>query len=309
MGTAIRESGTTTGSASHDDDRERAWVGDPVQRYLSEIRRHTVLTRDEETDLARKYRATGDRGIELRLVNSNLRLVVKIALEYQSSRLGLLDLIQEGNVGLIHGVRKFDPDKNIRLASYAQWWIRAYILKYLMDNYKLVKVGTTQAQRKLFYNLKREKERLLRQGLVPTPTLLARSLSVREQDVTEMEARLTGRENSLDSPITDGEKGTLGDFIPSEEPSADERMGLAQSSERVRGHLDDFATTLAGRDVDIWRRRMVAEKPETLQEIGDSFGVSRERARQLEARIVRRLTKYLGDKLEPGERMELRVAP
>ena len=281
--------------------REAAYVADPVQRYLAEIRRHEVLTRDEESSLASYYVETGDEQAELRLVNSNLRLVVKIALEYQSSRLLLLDLIQEGNVGLIHAVRKFDPDKKIRLASYAQWWIRAYILKYLMDNYKLVKVGTTQAQRKLFYNLKREKERLSRQGLVATPSLLARSLAVRERDVIEMSTRLAGRESSLDAPLQDGERGTLSDMLAADVASIDDALAVRQESDTMRLHLDGFAATLQGRDVDIWHRRMVAEKPQTLQEIGDLFGVSRERARQLEARIMRRLSKYLGERVkQPG---------
>lgn len=292
-------------ATARNDQRERAFVNDPVQRYLSEIRRYPVLSREDEYELAVQYRdRDGDPDLELRLVNSNLRLVVKLALEYQSSRVGLLDLIQEGNVGLIHAVRKFDPEKNIRLASYAQWWIRAYILKYLMDNYKLVKVGTTQAQRKLFYNLKREKDRLLRQGLVPSPSLLARALAVREQDVVEMEARLSGRETSLDAPLQDGERGTLGDLIPTEDRPADDALARAQFSHDIRRHLDEFATTLEGRDVDIWRRRMVAEQPKTLQEIGDLFGVSRERARQLEARIVRRLTRFLDQRVEQREALE-----
>lgn len=281
--------------------RESAYVSDPVQRYLSEVRRHPILSRTEEERLAEHYLATQDERAELTLVNSNLRLVVKIAMEYQSSRLMLLDLIQEGNVGLIHAVRKFDPAKKIRLASYAQWWIRAYILKYLMDNYKLVKVGTTQAQRKLFYNLKREKERLARQGLVPSPGLLARSLAVRERDVVEMSARLTGRESSLDAPFQDGERGTLGDLIPSNEAPADVRLAVRQHASTMQSHLDAFAATLEGRDVEIWTRRMVSEQPETLQELGNLFGVSRERARQLEARIMRRLTKYLHERMEEGQ--------
>lgn len=278
--------------------REKALVADPVQRYLSEVRRHPILSRAEEERLADHYLATQDERAELTLVNSNLRLVVKIAMEYQSGRLMLLDLIQEGNVGLIHAVRKFDPAKKIRLASYAQWWIRAYILKYLMDNYKLVKVGTTQAQRKLFYNLKREKERLSRQGLVPSPGLLARSLAVREQDVVEMSARLTGRESSLDTPFQDGERGTLGDLIPSDDAPIDVKLAVEQHASTMRGHLDDFAAQLEGRDADIWHRRMVAEQPETLQELGNLFGVSRERARQLEARIMRKLSKYLHERVE-----------
>lgn len=283
--------------------RETAYLNDPVQRYLSEIRRYPVLSRPDEYELACKYAESNSPADELRLVNCNLRLVVKIALEYQSSRIPLLDLVQEGNVGLIHAVRKFDPEKKIRLASYAQWWIRAYILKYLMDNYKLVKVGTTQAQRKLFYNLKREKDRLARQGLTPTPALLARSLAVREKDVVEMEGRLAGRESSLDAPLQDGESGTLGDILPSDEAPLEEQLNQKQVGAQMRQLLDDFAKTLEGRDVDIWSRRMVAEEPKTLQQIGDLFGVSRERARQLEARIMRRLTKYLGERVEDGAQL------
>ena len=277
---------------------------DIVQRYLADVRRYEVLTRDEERVIAEHYRETADRNAEKRLVNSNLRLVVKISMEYQSGRVHLLDLIQEGNVGLIHAVRKFDPDKNIRLASYAQWWIRAYILKYLMDNHKLVKVGTTQAQRKLFYNLKKEKDNLLQQGLVPSASMLARALAVRERDVREMETRLSGAESSLDAPLRDGESGTLADFIPNDGPVPDDSLDRRETAVRLREHLDAFASTLEGRDVDIWHRRMVADDPRTLQEIGDLFGVSRERARQLEARIVRRLDRYLRDRIGRSEPLE-----
>jgi len=300
-----RANATSSTTEPTDESRDRAYVNDPVQRYLSEIRRFSVLTREEEYRLAVDYRDHRSARTELHLVNANLRLVVKIALEYQGARMNLLDLIQEGNVGLIHAVRKFDPDKNIRLASYAQWWIRAYILKYLMDNYKLVKIGTTQAQRKLFYNLKREKDRLTRQGLVATPALLARSLAVRPSDVMEMEARLGGRESSLDAPLQDGERGTLGELIPSDEPQADEAMSVKELDADIRGRLDEFATTLSGRDIDIWHERMVSESPKTLQEIGDRFGVSRERARQLEARIMRRLSRFLDGSLDRDSIEEL----
>lgn len=287
----------------HDDIRNV----DIVQRYLADVRRHEVLSREDERTIARHYQRTGDPSSERRLVNSNLRLVVKIAREYQSGRVNLLDLIQEGNVGLIHAVRKFDHDKNIRLASYAQWWIRAYILKYLMDNHKLVKVGTTQAQRKLFYNLKKERERLTRQGLVPTAAMLARALAVRERDVIEMESRLAGAENSLDAPLRDGENGTLSEVIADDAPLLDDVAVRAETSETLRLCLMEFARTLEGRDSDIWHRRMVADEPRTLQEIGDLFGVSRERARQLEARIARRLDKFLRERLGKTEPIEFPI--
>lgn len=277
---------------------------DIVRRYLADVRRHEVLSRDDERTIARNYKRTGDASAERRLVNSNLRLVVKIAMEYQSGRVNLLDLIQEGNVGLIHAVRKFDHEKNIRLASYAQWWIRAYILKYLMDNHKLVKVGTTQAQRKLFYNLKKERERLNRQGLVPTASMLARALAVRERDVIEMESRLAGSENSLDAPLRDGENGSLSDVIADDAPLLDDLAVREETSETLRLCLMEFAQTLEGRDSDIWHRRMVADDPRTLQEIGDLFGVSRERARQLETRIARRLERFLRERLGRSEPIE-----
>ena len=266
---------------------------DPVKRYLSEIRKYQILSKEEEFALARSYTDDGEFDAAVELVSSNLRLVVKIALEYQSTWINLLDLIQEGNVGLMQAVKKFDPTRNIRLSSYAQWWIRAYILKYLMDNYKLVKIGTTQAQRKLFYNLKKEKERLERKGFQVTTTMLAKQLNVREQDITEMEMRLGGREVSLNAPITEGEKGTLMELVPIEQPSADELLAQRQMGQELHKKLHEFSETLKGRDVEIWNRRLIAEEPMTLQEIGDLFGVSRERARQLESRILKKLKRFL----------------
>ncbi len=276
----------------------RALVNDPIKRYLAEIRRYPILTREEEYALAVEFLETNSEDLALKLVTSNLRLVVKIALEYQSTWTSLLDLIQEGNVGLMQAVKKFDPSKNIRLSSYAQWWIRAYILKYLMDNYKLVKIGTTQAQRKLFYNLKKEKDRIEREGFRPTTKLLASRLNVREQDVTEMEARLAGREASLDAPLVDDQRGSLVDLLPSGGPDVDDVIAQRQLSKDIRNKLREFASTLEGRDVEIWQKRLMVDSPMTLQEIGDLFGVSRERARQLEARILKKLKKFLNDQVD-----------
>lgn len=274
---------------------ERARVADPVERYLAEIRRYSVLDRGTERTLTDTYVRTGDTAVAVRLVTSNLRLVVKIALEYQSPWIDLLDIIQEGNMGLLQAVKKFDPEKNIRLSSYAQWWIRAYILKFLMDNHRLVKVGTTQAQRKLFYNLKRERERLERQGFRPTPQLLAKALKVRVKDIIEMESRLSGKEVSLDAPVLDGERDSLIDLLPVDRPEVDELLATRQITMHLLQRLDEFAGTLTGRDIEIWNRRLMAEAPSTLQALGNLFGVSRERARQLEARVLRRLKKFLGD--------------
>lgn len=274
------------------DRKDRALVQDSLKRYLADIRKYPILDREEEVETARAAQA-GDAEAAAKLVNSNLRLVVKIALEYQSTRISLLDLIQEGNVGLMRAVRKFDPERKIRLSTYAQFWIRAFVLKYLMDNYKLVKVGTTQAQRKLFYNLKKEKEKLRQQGIDPTAERIAKRLDVREKDVREMETRLSGREVSLDAPVNDGESGTMMDLIPGSTRPADHEFDQHSIRKHLGERLQKFRGKLEGRDIHIWDKRLVAEDPYTLQQLGDLFGVSRERARQLEARIVKRLRKFL----------------
>jgi RNA polymerase sigma-32 factor len=286
-----------TNTHSRHSRESRAMVADPVKRYLSEIRHYPILTKEEEQELATDFLDSGSSDAALKLVTSNLRLVVKIALEYQSTWTSLLDLIQEGNVGLMQAVRKFDPTKGIRLSSYAQWWIRAYILKYLMDNYKLVKIGTTQAQRKLFYNLKKEKDKLEKQGFKPTAKLLANALNVREQDVTEMEARLSGREASLDAPLVDEQRGSLIDLLPAKGPEVDDIIARREISKKVFQKLKEFEDTLEGRDMDIWKHRLMVDSPMTLQQIGDLFGVSRERARQLESRILKKLKKFLSDEV------------
>ena len=296
-------------SAKQYSREQRALVADPVKRYLSEIRRYPILSREEEREIALEFERTGSEETALRLITSNLRLVVKIALEYQSTWTSLLDLIQEGNVGLMQAVKKFDPDKQIRLSSYAQWWIRAYILKFLMDNYKLVKIGTTQAQRKLFYNLKKEKDRLEQQGFRPTAKLLAQRLNVRERDVTEMQARLSGREASLDAPVASDQKGGLIDMMPTGGPSVDDIIARRELGRQILGKLKEFEDTLEGRDIEIWNRRLMVDSPMTLQEIGDLFGVSRERARQLEARILKKLKKFLGDEVEDIGNLEFPLFP
>src|SRR5918996_4129048 len=174
---------------------------DPLQRYLAEIRRFALLSREEEHRLAVRYKEYGDIQAAYKLVTANLRLVVMIAREYQRAFKNLLDLIQEGNVGLMEAVRNFDPYRGVRFPSYAVWWIRAYILRYIMNNWRMVKIGTTQAQRKLFFNLQKEKERLETEGFTPGPRLLAQHLGVKEEEVVEMEQRMSARDLSLDTPM------------------------------------------------------------------------------------------------------------
>src|SRR5438876_10758718 len=179
---------------------------DALQRYMAEVAKHPLLSREEEHRLAVKFSKTHDPEIAYRLVTANLRLVVKIANEYRRAAFNLLDLIQEGNVGLMHAVQKYDPFRGVKLSSYAAWWIRAYILRYLMDNWRMVKLGTTQAQRKLFFNLRKEQEKLLAQGFEAAPRLLAERRDVSEQDVREMDQRLANDEFSIDAPVAGGQE-------------------------------------------------------------------------------------------------------
>src|SRR5947209_7222415 len=211
---------------------------DALQRYMAEVARHPLLSREEEHDLAVKFQKTQDPAIAYRLVTANLRLVVKIAHEYRRAAFNLLDLIQEGNVGLMHAVEKYDPYRGVKLSSYAAWWIRAYILRYLMDNWRMVKLGTTQAQRKLFFNLRKEQEKLLAQGMDAAPKLLAERLNVTEQDVREMDQRLGNDEFSIDAPTSssgdDESRQTHGDRLVQGSAPIDE--ALAQKELRELFH-------------------------------------------------------------------------
>src|SRR6185503_16259458 len=199
---------------------------DSLTRYLAEIRRIPILSREEEHALAVEWKERGDRQAAWRLVTANLRLVVMVARDYQRAVHNLLDLVQEGNVGLLEAVKQFDPYRGVRFPSYAVWWVRAYIIRYIMNNWRMVKVGTTQAQRKLFFNLQKERERLEREGFTPAPKLIAQRLDVREKDVVEMEQRLAARDLSVDAPLEGGEDATLLDFLP----------GCEQTAEAVADH-------------------------------------------------------------------------
>ncbi len=264
-----------------------------LHRYFQEIRKYPLLTPEEEFRLAEEYRRTGDPRIAYRLITSNLRLVVKIAMEYQNAVTNLLDLIQEGNIGLMHAVKKFNPHRGIRLSSYAQWWIRAYILKYLVNNIRLVKIGTTQAQRKLFFNLRKEKEKLEALGFAPEPALLAERLDVKEKEVKEMEQRLSKPDLSLDMPVGDDQKQTVGDLLASDKSDAEEKIIEEDLNSQIRKHMEEFSKTLQGREKVIWEKRLTSDEPLSLQELGNIFGVTRERVRQIEKDIINRFKDYL----------------
>jgi RNA polymerase sigma-32 factor len=269
---------------------------DPMAAYMRETRRYPLLTPEEEKALAVRLVAHGDTKAARRLIEANLRLVVKIAYEYRRAHKNLLDLVQEGNIGLIQAVSKFDPYRGVKLSSYAAFWIRAYILKFILNNWRLVKIGTTQAQRKLFFNLRKEREKLEQLGFQATTALLAEKLDVAEKEVIEMERRLAAPEASLDAPLGSGDDDgvrTRLDYLPSEDTRPDRAVAQSEFSELLRGKLEAFAATLQGREQTIFRERWLTEDPLTLQEIGDRYQVSRERARQLEKRMLDRLKKYL----------------
>jgi RNA polymerase sigma-32 factor len=277
-------------------ERDKALVPfDPLQRYLTEIRRFALLNRQDEHDLAVRYKEYGDVEAAYKLVTSNLRLVVMIAREYQKAFRNLLDLIQEGNMGLMEAVKNFDPYRGVRFPSYAVWWIRAYMIRYIMNDWRMVKIGTTQAQRKLFFNLQKEKEKIEAEGLTPGPKLLAQRLNVKEDEVVEMEQRLAGRDLSVDVPIGDDEEATLLSFLQDTKQTPEEEFADTQYRELLRNRMDQFAKTLKDKELVIYRERLLNEDPLTLREIGEKYGISRERVRQIEERVKKKLKAYLKD--------------
>jgi RNA polymerase sigma-32 factor len=268
-----------------------------LKRYFKEIALYPLLTLEEEKILTQEFLETGDLSIAKKLVQANLRLVVKIALEYRYAYHNVLDLIQEGNIGLMKAVSKFDPSKGAKLSYYASWWIKSYILKFILDNFRLVKIGTTGEQKKLFYNLLKEKERLLGQGIAPETRLLSESLGVSEKNVILMDQRLgpKGGEVSLDKPVGEGSSQTWGDFLETGEETPEEQLAHEQGMKILKDKLLDFLEGLAPRDREIFEKRLLNEIPPSLQNIADDYGVSRERIRQIEERLMKKLKVYMSE--------------
>ena len=271
---------------------------DPLQRYLAEIRRFPLLSREEEHRLAVDYKQYGDVEAAYKLVTANLRLVVMIAREYQKAFKNLLDLIQEGNMGLMEAVKNFDPYRGVRFPSYAVWWIRAYMIRSIMNDWRMVKIGTTQAQRKLFFNLQKEKEKIEAEGLSPGPKLLAQRLNVKEAEVIEMEQRLASRDLSVDMPMGDDEEATLLHFLPDQKESPEEQFAETQYQQLLREKMEQFAGALKDKELVIFRERLLNEEPLTLREIGEKYDISRERVRQIEERVKRKLKTFLSKELK-----------
>ncbi|MBI5507627.1 MAG: RNA polymerase factor sigma-32 [Deltaproteobacteria bacterium] len=275
----------TTALALHQDSEFR--------RYVAEVARTPLLSRDEELTLARRLRDEGDVAAAHQLVVSNLRFVVKIAYEYRGYGLRLLDLVQEGNIGLMKAVKKFDPEKGYRLISYAVWWIRAHIHDYIMRSWSLVKLGAGHVRRKLFFKLRSEKSRFEQLAGDPThdssDAALALHLGVSESDLAEMDVRMAARDFSLDAPVAVGADSSHLDAMSEPEPDQEAALGAKEERRLLQGALADAASDLDEKERFVLESRLLADEPATLAEIGDHFGVSRERARQIETRVIGKL--------------------
>jgi RNA polymerase sigma-32 factor len=269
---------------------------DPLRRYLHEISRFHPLGREEEHELALLYQKTGDREAAYRLITSNLKLVVKIAMIYKKVYRNLMDLIQEGNIGLLQALRRFDPARGTRLPTYAAWWIKAYIIKFLLDNARLVKIGTTNERRRILMNLNREKRELEAKGITPTTQLLAQNLGVNEAEILEVERGMAGPEVSLEDSIG-GESSHLRyiDSLQAPQDGAEEKIAQSEFRELLERKFAEFEAKLAERDLLILKKRLIAEEPETLQQIADRYGISREAVRVAEKKLTARLKKYMTD--------------
>lgn len=267
--------------------------------YMSQLRHHAPISREEEHELALRWVEDGDVEAAKQLVLANLRLVVKISMEYRRAWTNTLDLIQEGNVGLAEAVQRFDPYQGVKLSSYAVYWIRAYILKYILDNMRSVRLGTTRASRKLFFRLNKEKRELERLGYEVEPQLLAERLDVSEDDVIDMEARLSRPDVSFDAPLRSDEADgmTFGDRMVAPGVSSEAAVGANELRSVFLEQIERFAADLGERDQQILEERILAEEPRTLADLGKEFGVSRERVRQLEAKLVKRLRAFMEENL------------
>jgi RNA polymerase sigma-32 factor len=268
---------------------------------MAEVRRYPALSREEEQDLARRYRDSGDRDALFRLVTSNLMQVVRVALSFRRAARNLLDLVQEGNLGLLAAIERFDPELGVRLPTYAAWWIRAYIVKFLLDNVRLVRVGTTNARRKLLRNLRQEKSRLEAAGFEVGPKMLAEHFDVSEEDVMDVERALHAQDVSLDAPVGDADDRTRGDTMAASGPNVEEDVARRELQDKVR------AVGLGERERAILDERLLSDDPATLQAIGDRFGTTREAVRQAESRLMARLKEHLMAEL--GDLASIRIGP
>lgn len=262
---------------------------DPVTLYLQEIRRYPLLSREQEFELAKRYYETKDPAAAQALVTANLRFVVKVAAEYSRFGARMIDLIQEGNLGLMHAVRDFNPYKGVRLITYAVWWIRGYIQEYLLKQYSMVKIATTFNQKKLFYRLQKEKEALDAMGATPDPALISERLGIPIEEVEQMAQRMSGRDISLDQPLDGDSPASLMDIQKSETVSLDEELAKSEELAILREKIDELRPHLSERERIILEERLLSDEPLTLQEIGEKYGITREAVRQMESRVMKKI--------------------
>lgn len=270
-----------------------------LQRYMAEISNHPVLSREEEYELAMKYKDDGDLDAARQLVSSNLKFVVKVANEYKNYGFNTMDIIQEGNIGLMHAVKGFDPTKGYRLISYAVWWIRAYIQNYIIRSWSLVKVGTTQAQRKLFYKLRSTKNQLeLGDGHLSAEDYkeLADKLNVSDEAVIEMDKRMGSKDLSLDAEIKGDNEMSHLDFLADDEENQEDLITKVEQDKIVKSTMLDALETLKDRERFIIENRILADKPLTLEELGEKYNISRERVRQIESAALKKMKSVLKEK-------------
>jgi len=275
-------------------------IRDSLQLYIREVSKFPLLKPEEEIELAKRVRENGDSDAAFRIISSHLRLVVKIAMDFQRRWMqNVLDLVQEGNVGLMRAVNKFDPDKGIKFSYYATFWIKAYILKFIMDNWRMVKVGTTQAQRKLFYNLNKERQKLVTQGFDPDAVTLSKVLGVSVEQVVEMQQRLDTSDMSLDMPVSD-ESGSASkiDFFPALGPGIEDMYAESEIATLIHNGISGLLPKLSDKETFILENRLLTDDPVTLREIGEKYNVTRERIRQLEARLLVKLRNHLGEEIK-----------
>jgi RNA polymerase sigma-32 factor len=287
---AVRAEGKTTATSRG---------GDLLSRYLAEVRQYPLLEPEEERELAERYRETGDEEAAARLVTANLRLVVKLAFQYHRQWSNVLDLIQEGNVGLVEALSRYDPTRGIRFSSYAQYWIRAMILRFLMDNFRMVRLGSTRHGRRLFFQLQKEKDRLIQEGERATPAALAARLNIPEQEIMAVDQHMRAPAASLHAPVGDDEGRSLAEVVADTDVmSPDDAVAQAELGGRIKVLLDAFGETLMDdREKAIWTERLTAQDPLPLSALGEQFGVSKERIRQVEARMRKRLKAFLEGEL------------
>ncbi len=272
---------------------------DALQRYLADIRRYPRLSVEEERELIYRYYTEGDSDAARRLITGNLRLVVKIALEFRRNLSNLLDLIQEGNIGLLQALKKFDPVRKVRFSSYATWWVKAYILRFILNNWSQVRFATSNERRRIFFNLNKEKRKLEAAGIVPGTKMLAESLRVSEADILDVEPMISGGGDvSLDQKVSEDYDVSPMETLAAKDPLPDQMVAEDEFQQILRRKLTAFGETLKSRERTIFQRRLLAEEPVKLQQLGDEFGVTREAVRLMEKKIVQRLKEYLQTELQ-----------